>query len=64
MEKIFPKRLVTSLIALIAIFAWGGLAYAQTQVSSPKVFASHFKEEFGCSPSEYRRKSQNDNNNQ
>lgn len=23
--------------------------------NSPKVFASHFKEEFGCSPTEYRR---------
>lgn len=25
--------------------------------NSPKVFAGHFKEEFGCSPSEYRKKS-------
>lgn len=24
--------------------------------NSPKIFASHFKEEFGCSPSEYRKK--------
>lgn len=33
MEKIFPKRLVTSLVALIAIFTWSGPLYAQTQVT-------------------------------
>lgn len=26
MEKIFPKRLVTALMALFSIVAWGGLA--------------------------------------
>lgn len=25
--------------------------------NSPKIFASHFKDEFGCSPSEYRKRS-------
>lgn len=30
--------------------------------NSPKVFAGHFREEFGCSPSEYRKK-HNENNN-
>lgn len=29
--------------------------------NSPKVFAGHFREEFGCSPSEYRKR-KNDNN--
>lgn len=24
--------------------------------NSPKVFAGHFRDEFGCSPSEYRKK--------
>lgn len=33
MEKIFPKRLVTALMALFSIVAWGGLANAQTHVT-------------------------------
>ncbi|MBE6217418.1 MAG: hypothetical protein E7124_05185 [Bacteroidales bacterium] len=40
MEKIFPKRLVTTLFALVAIVAWGGQAYAQTNVTGKVTAAS------------------------
>lgn len=33
MEKIFPKRLVTTLLALLAIVTMTGQAYAQTHVT-------------------------------
>ncbi|MBO5980806.1 MAG: TonB-dependent receptor [Bacteroidales bacterium] len=40
MEKIFPKRLVTSLLALIAIVTLGGHTYAQTNVTGKVTAAS------------------------
>jgi len=40
MEKIFPKRLVTSLIALFAIVTWGGQLFAQTNVTGKVTAAS------------------------